>query len=493
MTRNILRKFKSFIKKFDSPISLVIVLYLLNFFVALPMLMKPMNSELDAYGRAKIFKFTESGVFNMTGSVWLPLHESFVSLTQFLPLHPAMNPRAATLAISCLIPGLLFLLTKTLTKHTVISFVTACLFIGFPLFQGVQSTTLSEPLFLFLFITALYAFIQQQWLRFEIFFVLSQMTRFEAWFVIPWVGLLLATLKKLSWRTKVVVFGMCLVFPICYSYLGSRYSQSPVSYYNEMSDMAQKVEIPGVANFPLAVESWNHYVRELYPFSFLGLFLIGQYHYFTTNRRQQNHAQDFVFAILPIFLFVMLVAQVFWHLRDWFPPRYILIPAATTFPMIGLGLLTLWKRFIWQKHWQWLVLALLVFGFELSSVNLQAQRILPTYSQIAFDELLNITTNIKTAVLVNPSTTIWIYNSPTISGELPVMTREFFKYFLLPQIARIDYITDLNLLNDPSFTSGAPYMVIVSNLASASETARLSPIVRLENYTLYASLSAELR
>ncbi len=171
-------------------------LFILNFLFAIPLLLKPMHSEADAYGRAIVYPITQSGIFTMDGGVWLPLYQTFISLSQFLPGNEIATPRIMTELVASFVPVLIFLLTRTLTKQNGSSFVTAVLCILFPLFQEIGAATLTEPIFLALFLGSLYFLLNDNYVQFGWLFLLSQMTRFESWFVVPWLIPIILLLKK---------------------------------------------------------------------------------------------------------------------------------------------------------------------------------------------------------------------------------------------------------------------------------------------------------
>lgn len=434
-------------QKLTSTITLFLCcsLFILNFFFAIPLLLKPMCSETDAYGRASVYPVTQSGLFTMYGGVWLPLYQTFVSLTQFLPGTEAMMPRIVTQLVANFVPVFIFLLTRMLTKRNGSSFMAAVLCILFPLFQEIGAATLTETFFLTLFLGSLYYLLNDNYVQFGWLFLLSQMTRFESWFVVPWLIPIIILLKKPAPITKFILIALCVAFPIFYSALSYFTHDTGFSYAVEMNEMANRVAIEGRNNFPLSLSRWTEKFWEVVPVGYVGLFLIGLFAFIQQQEKNKTatYLEQFVFALLPLFLLFMLPVQLFLPFRDWLPTRYILIPTVLLFPLIGMGIQLLITKFSWRQFWQWYLLGALFICFELYSLRLNTNDLVATYNTPQFAELYEtLNYQVKNILLKQPNTVIYVYNPLVEKIDVPNIDAELVKYFLLPYHPEVVYVPE---------------------------------------------------
>lgn len=433
---------------FGSPLVLYITLVIVNFCYTLPLLLKPMDSEADAYGRAQVYFFADSGIFKMEGDVWLPLYQTFINLTQFLPGDEIQTPRYLATAVSSLVPILVFILTKKLTKNTSSSFLTALLYIFFPLFREISTVTLTETFFLVLLLSAFNNLLQGSFFRFVGLFILSQMTRFEAWFLIPWLSSILATKKTLSRTTKLMLLGLCVIFPLFYSAMSFLSHGTSAEYLRQMNEMALRGYIEGRNNFPVAMQNWAYRFWNVFPVGFAVLAVIGGAAFLRKSRVEKSvdYVTQFVFAIAPLFLFLMLPIQVFLPFRDWLPSRYFLIPTTLLFPLIGNGIQQLLVNWNWRRFWQWYLLGLIFLGFELYSLVLNTHGQISTYSPTQFSELYQtLDYQVKKILSTDPDTQILVYKTNSNSPDLPDPDVEFVRYFLFPHEPWVQYVHEPEL------------------------------------------------
>lgn len=423
---------------FSSTTFLLLIIVALHFSFWFPLLFKPMETELDAYARyasatydSKIHDF-----FPLKGSVWLPLYSTLLApVITFFP-DSTFAPRFQIALVSSFTPIFLFLMTRRLVKQKLFALITALLYACLPLFTEISATTLTEPMFLSLFMASLYCFLTQRWKLWIIFMMACQALRFEAWFVIPIFIYAIVQHEALKNKTKLLLLILLCIFPALYSSGGLSTSGDSVSYFHEMADMAKKSALSGMWNWHEAVGGWLKLIPQIIPISYLFLALIGAYQFLKTNHLTQNstHQKKFVllFFVLPSFLSLMLPIQVFLHLRDWLPIRYLLIPATLAFPFIGLGIQTIVHRFSLKTYGSLYGLLLLYMLFELWSLKINTHRLMSTYSEADFNYLQNELMVLRSKVTLTNEKRITILKPNEVRGY-PVMQSIFMIWFLMPQ------------------------------------------------------------
>jgi hypothetical protein len=461
---------KQFIFNFLAKYKWPLVLCLLTIIIGWTSLVKPMNSEVDSYSHYLMaLAFLEKGanVAYIMGSVWLPLHAIFISLPMTLFTDGTFGARLATLLISSLIPVLLYVLTLKLTRHQLISVIVGLVCVIHPFFRHLSTVTLTEPLFLVLFLASQIFLLQERYGWFIVGIFFSQATRFEAWFLIPWYLLILWIPKKLSLKKKLLLSFMLVIFPILQSLASLRNNHTPVYYYQEMAELVKIKQADGVHNFPVAMDSWNKKIWEATPFVFILLTAVGIYAFrqIKSNTASSSTVKQLVYVISPVFLVFMLYVQVFLRLRDWLPFRYIFIPTVLALPIMGLGVQWLLKRLPIKRYWLYFIFLSLFLFFELYSLNLNSGRMFEAYNSDLFNQQRETLIKLKESELLTDSSNVYLLVD--LHAESSLLSESFVRYFLLSKQPKVIVIDPIDLTDQLATAQPGDFLLIQKNYTGA--------------------------
>ncbi len=253
-----------------------------------------------------------------------------------------------------------------------------------------------------------------------------------------------------------------------------------------MKTQATEIYVAEQNNFPLAVASWSKKIWQVYPVCLIGLFL--NWLVFFAQKKQVKKTDflpEFVFVIQPLFLLLMLPIQLFLPLRDWLPTRYLLIPACLMFPGIGMGLHLLLKKFSVPKFWQWYLLGVVFFIFELYSLQLNTHGLISRYSKVQFNELQQtLTYQIKSMVASRPGLKIYVCNPEYFNEFIPKIDLGFVSYFLIPEYPSIFYVSE-NDLRAMLVADTNPKIVISTTAQTLPADLPLSALFRGTYYNFF--------
>ena len=359
----------------------LVVLFLIVF-LSLVLNLNKLNSVLiaegDAYSRALIsknqadnhvfFNFKESGA-------WLPFHYSILTIPQFIGFDAFYGQRLITLIISSLSIVPLYFYTKEYFKNKNTAILASFIFAIFPLRIFLSTQPLSESVFLFFFISAIYFLIKEKSLDRNLlisllFFNFAHAIRYESWLILPLIWLYLAMEQKINIRKKVAYFLFSILFPMYWLLNSFILSGSYLSFFNEKREMAQKSFIPEFYNFNLSYFAWEKQLIKIFPIPFLIIVFTKYKDLFV-----KINLKKMVFYILPIYLYGLLVLQVYFGTMEWFPHRYLLIPVTFLIPILAEALRGIFVSFIKImrkkiKIVYKVIVSLMFFSLLFSSVSL---------------------------------------------------------------------------------------------------------------------------
>lgn len=480
----LVQEFKSL---FASKFFVSLFLMILTFFFLLPFLLKPMVTELDAYSRYQtaVINLNKNTIFALDGSVWLPLHATFLIPAVAFFSESTLAPRLLTMLISCTIPIWLFLITRTLTRSSLLSLTTALLYLILPLFTEISTTTLTEPVFVAVFLAAQYYFLTKRWSYWVFFIVLAQMLRFEAWFITP-LALVMLCIQKIPTVHKLSLITLLCCFPLVYSLSGYLHAEGFASYYDQMATMAKDAQLPGLHNWPTAVQDWLNLVIKTVPTTYLLLIGIG---IFTLVQNWKEKPlmtyqyEEYAFLVIPIFLFLMLPIQVFLHLRDWLPARYLLIPTTLLFPLLGLGIQTVLQKLSLKTYAMAYGLAALVLFFELTSLYYSNHQLLASYNLEDYDYLRNDLIALRQVSQVEKTTEVGIFDPKNVRNQ-PQWHEDVFSWFLLPVSAEVKAVapTELNAFLS---SNRKKKLLVVGRSQKLPAEVQLKPLLTRQHFTYY--------
>lgn len=169
-------------------------------------------------------------------------------------------------------------------------------------------------------------------------------------------------------------------------------SGQSLSFFREKYDMAQKTLNPRYFNFQKTWQDWKDKLEVVFPSSFLILSLIQ-----IKNYQKNINAKSIIIYLAPIYLFLLLIVQVYLGTMEWLPIRYLLIPCAFLFPLMGKTIYELGNFFlnyvknnkpIWPKLLVvsfYLFLAL-VTGIEYKTALTKSKQQLTTFSFLSIEK-----------------------------------------------------------------------------------------------------------
>ncbi|MFZ5438255.1 MAG: hypothetical protein ACOZAK_04360 [Patescibacteria group bacterium] len=348
--KNLLKDTKKYLVNFkkNKTILTQVVIFFISLSISLPLLIKPMIAEGDAYVRSYLAfeDFQDQRLFKSYGGTWLPFHKIIIGLPLYIYNNYFLTPRLITLIISSLTVCLIYILSIELFKNykqkKIIALITVGIFLLFPQRIFLSTQTLTEPVFTFFFILGIYLLIKNKLLTSTIFLNISHGIRYESWFLTPIIFYYLYINKKISIKQKVLYGSSLLLFPTYWFLLNLVNNGSGLAFFSEKYQIAQNAGfIQEYWNFPLSFNVWLNNSFDL--IGLIGLISLVQGIIFYAKNKKTNTSGIF-FLSTSIYLFSLLVLQVFMGTMEWFPHRYLYIPLTLFFPFIAYGLLITLKK-----------------------------------------------------------------------------------------------------------------------------------------------------
>jgi hypothetical protein len=321
---------------------LLFFLIILAFLFSLPLIFKPMNTEADAYVRSNIAKEMQNkNIFIETEvNTWLPLHTSILSLSLYIYNNPLLIPRLLTLIFSTGSIILIFYYSQILGLDKKTSSTAALLAAIFPLRYYFSTTTLTEPVFSFFFIFALILLFKPkpQYFLGMIFLNISHGIRYDSWLLLPLIWLLLI-FKKTKVK-KIVLFPATIIFPVIWMAISYMQTGNPIIFFQTKYSIAQHDPPPEFGNLILASKVWIESLMSVYPLVLILVFILGLYIFIKNSGR----AWKKILSIIPVYLFILLIFQVYIGSMEWYPPRYLYLSIILSLPFVSYCLLFLYKQ-----------------------------------------------------------------------------------------------------------------------------------------------------
>jgi hypothetical protein len=306
-------------------------------FFALQQLSAPMNSEFDAYVRSNIARENYYfGSFKPYPMAWLPFHFNILSVAFFV-FDNQIAPRFLTLILSfCSVVAVYFLSRTMVDSSPLSNKLSALFFLFLPLRWQLQTTALSEPLFVLFFILPIILLGKRSLILVFLGCLsasLAQGIRYEAWFLTPYYLYLLITNRYIDKKYKVFLSFCLILFPFFWLHLNQQMRGDSIYFFLEKYENAQVIQLPEYFNLFLTFSSWIKVLLRALPLSGLLFFLLGAYKIYLLNLKQ-----NYVFIFLPAYFFLLLVAQVFLGTMEYLMPRYLLPSLVLISPVFGQGM-----------------------------------------------------------------------------------------------------------------------------------------------------------
>ncbi|MDH5533146.1 MAG: glycosyltransferase family 39 protein [Candidatus Pacebacteria bacterium] len=372
-----MNKFLSIIFNKKNWIISIFILFLSTLFIfSLLEITNPMIGEGDAYSRAIISKrlFDKGQLFNLgITNTWLPLHFSLLNILSSFNLNIFTSQRIVTSIFSILSIYSLYLYSKEVFKDQKVAILSGVIFGLLPLRIILSTQTLSETTFLFFFILAMLFLIKRHTTKnllfFMILFNLSAAIRFESWLIIPLIILYLILNNKINKNIKFLYFLSLLLFPITWIINNFKDNGTLFYFFNNKYNIAQRTTINEFYNLNLSIKAWEGQLLQLFPIEIL-IITIFSYKYLFKKLTLKKAFSYF----LPIYLYIILILQVFLGTMEWFPHRYLLIPLTFLIPILANYLIIVSKKIIKaykknNKKYLFILIGLIIISLSLYSYS----------------------------------------------------------------------------------------------------------------------------
>lgn len=337
----------------------------------------PMIAEGDAYARANIGKkMMEQGYFLLLNgrTVWLPLHFTLINLPAWLGMDLFFGQRLMTLILSLVSVWLLYFYTLEHTRNQRVAFLASILFGFFPLRQILSTQTLTESVFICFFVGALYLLVKEKLKNIDLVLIviltaIASLIRFEAWFFLPIIIGYILVRQDLSLKAKVATSLGLLTAPLAWITNNALASGQFLAFFAEKYNTANNQPNVNFYHWNLAQAGWEKQLSKTFPLTFLLVVAPAYSKLFT-----QFNPKKALFYLTPIYLFLVLVAQVYLGTMEWFPLRYLLIPTTFVIPIFSLSvyrLVRFIKKYLAEQQPDWAKASLLILAGLLSAALLE--------------------------------------------------------------------------------------------------------------------------
>lgn len=300
------------------------------FYTTAPYLLRPMVSSEDGYSRLASGVAWSSPITRYPiNYVWPPLTPLIYSLPYLLyPHHQYISVRLTSwllIFISCLIIGAI---GYRLSKKKSVALISVSLALINPLLINLSTQTLSENIWLPLVGLSIFFLLGKTKADFfftMLFWTLSQTVRYESWYLSPLLIFIYGVYHRNLQRAIYLAFSSA-IFPL-YWYAETVVNTSNTHFYLD-EKLFQAKHGPPEIYFHL-IPSIMVWVKALFNSispPIIIIFLVSIFQFY----KQRNHLY-----LLPIFIFVSLILQVFFATMEIFPGRYLALLPLTTLPLVA--------------------------------------------------------------------------------------------------------------------------------------------------------------
>lgn len=458
------------------------LIFLTGVVLGLPFLFSKMVGEPDAFSRSNMSTFerklNREEFFNFNpkryGS-WLSLDIKILGLSRDIYNNIFISPRLVTLIFSAGTIVLIFFYTLLITKSSRSSLLSSMLFLFFPQRIFLATVTLSEPIFVFFLIAALILIFKKP-PNYFIGLVLLNIAsgiRYEAWFLLPFIWMAIWE-KNTIGRYKYFLILVSSLSPIFWLISNLISTGNPIWFFGEKYKFAQ-LDNPAYWNFTLAFSYWFKNLVEVFTIAGIGLVIYGWYSLIKSKNDDKTH----ILSILPFWLFILLPIQVFWGTMEYYPHRYLYIPATLALPLLAYGISQCKKRlessYAVKKFWFYnriIILILLMLCLQIYINYFKIFRI----QNLNFVEDSNI---LKTVEIIKRKST-----KDTALNVLYLQNEDFgSRFWFFPIIAYFAEVPDLSVLEKNKRGKNlADYGVIIFEVGKNGDSG--NSIYPLSNYRL---------
>lgn len=306
------------------------------------LLTKIINVDIDVYSRSIMSTFeinlNRDEFFNFNPNrygPWLPLYFKITGLPLAIYNNVYFTPRFITLLFSAGTVILMYYYAFLITRSANIAWLSSLMFLIFPQRIFLSTLTFSEPIFVFFQLLSLILIFgkRPRWLIGLLSLNIAAGIRYESWFLLP-------LLYFYIWKSKHLKFKSLLIlgagfFPMFWLLMNWIFTANPVHFLTEKNFLANHFAgTLGYLDFPAAFFQWFIRLSNILTLPGIVLAIFGWF----MLVKNQDSLKKHIMILLPFWIFLTLPIQVFLKTMEAYKERYLFIPAAFAFPMIGYGL-----------------------------------------------------------------------------------------------------------------------------------------------------------
>lgn len=379
--------------------------------------------DMDAYARANIgFDFFRKHItYDFTaGTPWLPLHFTFLSLSNFIFKDPILAPRAISLLFNIAsIPLMYIFVENLLANHKnrhLVAIVSALVYLFHPfrIFFATQVLSETISMFFLLLVLALASLkkIPVYWLALGV--GMGALIRYEFWFLIPILLIAINLDDTLSLRNRILGSILLFVAPIYWLALNALDTGSTLDFFKIKYGIAQgATPMVSYYNFWYASKAWFDSTLNL-----TGVFgmLIAIYGAVKLFSEKTIHIKNHLLASLPIYFLFVLVIQVYIGTMEGLLTRYLYPVVIGLIPLFSYGLISileeLWLR---RKNLNLMLFALFVAIFwiaEIKGILQSKEGIIQTVNANDLEQIAQISEYVNTHKAELADKKIYVVDNP---------------------------------------------------------------------------------
>lgn len=313
--------------------------------MAIPQLFYPMNSEADAYSRVvEALKIYQQGDFfkpMVYGGSWLPLHSIILGSSLFFYDNIYISPRILTLLFSLGSVVIMYFYASLIVKNRSMAILSSLLYMMFPLRYYLSTQTLSEPVFVFFFLTALVFLFKSRPNYFVGLLVLNiaHGLRYDSWIMLPMFFWRLWQEPVKNKRVGLIIAAS--IFPLFWLLINGFTQNNPLYFFSQKYVLGQAKIVPQYWNLPASVTVWTEKIMDILTLPGLILTIYGGY---VLIKRLGVQEEIIPLVVAPLYFISALVIQVFLGTMEWFPHRYLFMPITMIFPVISFAIFQLMRK-----------------------------------------------------------------------------------------------------------------------------------------------------
>lgn len=316
---------------------LVIAIVFFAFFTFIQ-IQHPMVGETDAFCRSEhaITALNNNNFFEpLYTGIWLVGNRFFMQMLLLFSETTTQYRFLYSMSLVALIPAI-YLYSHSLFTIKKVSLTSGILLITLPLVLFLSTQTLTELPFTIPFIFSLYFLFKSKpnYAASIIALNIAHSFRFESWFILPLIFAYLVSENSLSHFKKALYIILYSFFPIFWILFG--YYTTGVWYdffLDKYTHASEKNFDHTYGNIFISTHRWLVSLAVSVPHTFPPLWIIGVTFSIFNIRKKILFS-----ALIPLYLFIVLILQVYLGTMEWQPTRYLAPIIILSLPFISYAL-----------------------------------------------------------------------------------------------------------------------------------------------------------